>query len=67
MQNLPKSLLDALVDCGRYTSFGNVYWWRQAAMRKLEVLGLVEAWHPEGKITKRPAHRLTQAGRDMLY
>ncbi len=36
-------------------------------MRKLEVLGLVEAWHPEGKITKRPAHRLTQAGRDMLY
>jgi hypothetical protein len=52
--------LEALRELAKHR--GGPYWWRQASMKKLLAMGLVEAWHPEKKITKRMAHRLTAKG-----
>ncbi|MCZ7861369.1 hypothetical protein O9X98_08165 [Agrobacterium salinitolerans] len=56
--------LEALRELGKYK--GGPYWWRQASMKKLLGMGLVEAWHPERKLTKRMAHRMTAKGVDAL-
>ncbi len=62
---LTDQLLDALKEVSGYAA-ARPFWWRQASMTKLAELGLVEAWHPGGKVTKRPAHRITEAGRALL-
>ena len=35
-------------------------------MKNLLTMGLVEAWHPDRKVTKRMAHRMTTKGVDAL-
>lgn len=65
---LSKFMRDALEQLSRHERRGNQYpfWWCRGSMVKLRALGLVEAWHPDGKVTKTMAHRLTEAGRAAL-
>lgn len=61
--------IDALKELSRFERRflgGGQFWWRQASMRSLAKLGLVEAWHPAGKTVKNMAHRITEAGRKAL-
>lgn len=57
---LSGTTLEALRELAKHR--GGPYWWRQASMKKLASVGLVEEWHPERKVTARMAHRVTQKG-----
>ncbi|MCV9964005.1 hypothetical protein OIU34_19175 [Pararhizobium sp. BT-229] len=61
---LSETNLEALRELAKHR--GGPYWWRQASMKKLQSLGLVEAWHPENKVAKRMAYRITKKGADAL-
>lgn len=63
-EQLSGTNLEALRELAKHR--GGPYWWRQASMKKLLGMGLVEAWHPERKVTKRMAHRMTAKGVEAL-
>lgn len=45
---------------------GTPFWWRRASMAVLAEKLMVCPWFPGGKPNKRPAYRLTDAGRKYL-
>lgn len=61
---LSGTVLEALRELAKHR--GGPYWWRQASMKKLADMGLVEAWHPERKVNGRMAHRITPKGVDAI-
>ena len=57
-------MFDAMVELRDHEHAGRgPFWWRQASMKRLFAMGLVEPWHPEGKELKRMASRLTPKGK----
>lgn len=68
---LTPRLIEALVECERYTTkIKGLYWWREASMKKLEAMGLVEQWLPPS-VAERPRmkarpYRITDKGREFL-
>ena len=61
---LNETLLVALRDVASYKA--GPFVWKQASMKRLATMGLVEAWSPDGKSKKVMAHRITAAGRGIL-
>ncbi|MDW9481694.1 hypothetical protein GOB57_23895 [Sinorhizobium meliloti] len=64
--SVPALAENELVSLRELRRYRGPYWWRQASMKKLLAMGLVETWHPDGKVIKRMAHRLTKKGIDAL-